>query len=177
MLRGVEVGPGDDLDERRPGAVEVDERPVGAGDAALGSAHVHVLRRVLFEMGADDAHGDVAVGGRQRERPVDAERLVVLGDLVALRQVGIEVVLAMEGGPLDDFAAERVAEQDRHLDRAPVRDGERARVREADGARARVLGREVLELAAAEHLRPRLQVDVDLEADDRFPAHFSLGGT
>jgi hypothetical protein len=38
-------------------------------------------------------------------------------------------------------------------------------------------GREVLELAAAEHLRPRLQVDVDLEADDRLPLHASLGGT
>ena len=46
------------------------------------------------------------------------------------------------------------------------------------GARARGSRREVLELAAAEHLRPRLQVDVDLEADDRFPAHRqALGGT
>ena len=120
---------------------------------------------------------EVAVGRRQRERPVDAERLVVLGDLVALGQVGIEVVLAVEDGVLDDLAAEGVAEQDRHLDRAPVRDRQRARVREADRAGARVLGREVLELAAAEHLRPRLQMDVDLEADDRFPAHVSLGGT
>ena len=43
-------------------------------------------------------------------------------------------------------------------------------MREADRARVRVLGREVLERAAAEHLRARLQVDVDLEADDRLPS-------
>ena len=119
----------------------------------------------------------LAVRRRQREPSVDAERLVVLGDLVALRQVGIEVVLAVEDRVLDDAAAERVAEEDRHLDRAPVRHGQRPGVREADGARARVLGREVLELAAAEHLRLRLQVDVDLEADDRFPIHRSRSGT
>src|SRR5439155_5767712 len=71
----------------------------------------------------------------------------------------------------------RVAEQDRHLDRALVRHGQDPGMREADRARPRVLRREVLELAAAEHLRPRLQVDVDLEPDNGFPAHASLDGT
>src|SRR5439155_8553233 len=134
-------------------------------------------RRVLLEVSAHDPDLDAALGRRQRDRPVHAERLVVLGDLVALRQVGVEVVLAVEDGPAGDVTAERVAEQDRHLDRALVRHWQSPRMREADRARARVLRREVLELAAAEHLRPRLQVDVDLEPDDRLPAHASLGGT
>ena len=177
MLGGVEVRRGDDLDERSAGSVDVDERAVGTGDAALGTAHVHVLRRVLLEMRPDDADLELAVGRRQRHVPVHAERLVVLGDLVALRQVGIEVVLPMEGRALGDLAAEAEAEQDRHLDRALVRHGQRARMGEADRAGAGVLGREVLELAAAEHLRPRLQVDVDLEADDRFPVHRRRSGT
>ena len=177
MLGRVDVRRRDDLDERRAGPVEVDERAVGAGDPALGAAHVHVLRRVLLEMGADDADLELAVGGRQRHLPVHAEGLVVLGDLVALRQVGIEVVLAVEDRALGDLAAEAEAEQHRHLDRALVRHGQRSRVRQAHRARAGVLGRAVLELAAAEHLRPRLQVDVDLEADDRFPAHRSRSGT
>jgi hypothetical protein len=86
-------------------------------------------------------------------------------------------VLAVEDRVLDNAAAERMAEEDRHLDRATVRDGQCPGVREADGARPRVLRREVLELAAAEHLRPRLEVDVDLEADDRFPIHRSRSGT
>ena len=49
------------------------------------------------------------------------------------------------------------------LDRARVRHRQRAGMREADGARVRVLGRAVLELAAAEHLRARLEVRVHLE--------------
>jgi hypothetical protein len=49
-----------------------------------------------LEMRAHDAHFGVAVGAGNNEGSVDAERLVVLGDLVALGIVGIEVVLAVK---------------------------------------------------------------------------------
>src|SRR5919109_1064026 len=42
---------------------------------------------------------------------------------------------------------------------------------QADRAGARVRLRSVLDPAAAEHLRLRLQLDVDLQADDRLPDH------
>src|SRR5690349_5113250 len=95
-----------------------------------------------------DADLAVAVLGWQEEPARAAKRSLVLADLVALRQVGIEVVLAREDGPLGDLAVERETEQDRHLDRARVRDGKRPRVREADGTCMRVLGGAVLERAA-----------------------------
>ena len=63
----------------------------------------------------------VAVRGRHGELPVRAERLVVLADLVALRQVGIEVVLPVEDGAVGDRAVEREAELDALLDRPAVR--------------------------------------------------------
>ena len=88
---GADVGLGDDLDQRRTAAVEVHERGAGAVDPA-GLADVGQLGRVLLQVGAMDA--DVA------ELAVDRNRLVVLADLVALRQVGIEVVLAGELGAL-----------------------------------------------------------------------------
>ena len=47
--------------------------------------------------------------------------------------------------------------------------GQRPGVREADRAGAGVLRGAEARLAAAEHLRPRLQVDVDLEPDHRLP--------
>ena len=47
-------GPGDDLDERRAAAVEVDERVVGAADPAGPPADVRGLRRILLEVRADD---------------------------------------------------------------------------------------------------------------------------
>ena len=71
---------------------------------------------------------------RHDELPARAERLVVLADLVRLRQVGIEVVLAVEDRALGDLAVEREPELDRLLDRAPVRHGQRAGEGEADRA-------------------------------------------
>src|SRR5205814_5169436 len=155
--------------QRRAAAVEVDERVLRADGPAGLAARVDGLRRVLLEVRALDPDLVVAAGGRQQEASAAAERLLVLADLIALRQVGIEVVLAREDGVLRDLALEREPELDRVLDRLRVRHGQRARKREADGARARVLVRAVLERAATEHLRPRLQVDVTIEADDGFP--------
>ena len=84
---------------------------VGAVDPPA-LADVHELRRVLLEVDAVDA--DVA------EPAAAAKRHVVLGDLVALRQIGIEVVLAVEQRARRDLAAER--EPDHH-----ARSGPRAR--------------------------------------------------
>ena len=168
LLGGVEVGLRDDLDERRPAAVEVDQRAVGADLAAGAAAEVHGLGGVLFEMRANEADLE-AFGARHCQGAADAERQVVLGDLVALRVVGVEVVLPAEDRARGDLGAEREAELDRPLDRRAIRDGERAGMGQADRAGARVLGRAEAGLAAAEHLRPRLQVDVDLQADHRLP--------
>src|SRR4051812_41530411 len=110
----------------------------------------------------------LAVRRRNAQFAAAAEWLFVLADLVALRQIGIEVVLAREDRVLRDLAAEREAELDRVLDRPLVRHGQRSRMRQADGAGARVLRRAVLELAPAEHLGSSLEVRVPLEADARF---------
>ena len=107
-------------------------------DAAGRAADVDRLGRVLLEVRADDADLTVAVGARHDEAALRGERDVVLGDLVALRQVGIEVVLAVEERAVGDLAVERETELDRPLDRRPVRHRQGARVREAHGARAGV---------------------------------------
>ena len=56
LLGGVDVGRGDDLDERGAAAVVVDERVLGAADAPRAAADVDVLRGVLLEVRADDSH-------------------------------------------------------------------------------------------------------------------------
>ena len=61
VLGGVDVRAGDDLDERRAAAVEVDERVVGAADPAGAAADVRRLRRVLLEVRAHDPDLVVAV--------------------------------------------------------------------------------------------------------------------
>ena len=94
-------------------------------------------------------------------------------DLIALWEVGVEVVLPREHGPRRDLATERQPELHDPLDRDAVRHGERPGEAEADGARLGVLPRAEAGGTAAEHLRPRLQLDVDLEADDGLPRHLS----
>ena len=71
-------------------------------------------------------------------QPSTAERQVVLRDLVALRQVGVEVVLAVELGEGGDLAVQRQAGQDARLDRRPVDHRQRAGESAADGADLRV---------------------------------------
>src|SRR3954453_22852478 len=110
------------------------------------------LRGVLLEVRAHDPDLSLAVLRRQEEPAATAERRFVLADLVALRQVGVEVVLAGEDGLVCYPAVEGEPEAYRHLDRTEVRDGQRPGIREADRAGVRFLGAAVLELAAAEHL-------------------------
>src|SRR5919112_786756 len=132
-------------------AVEVDQRGVGAVDAA-GGTDVDRLRRVLLEVGAVDA--DVA------EPAGAADRDVVLADLVGLRAVGIEVVLTVEDRPRRDLAFERESDLQRIADRLLVWYRQHPRVREADWASVDVRLVAEGQLAAAEHLRLRRQLDV-----------------
>ena len=101
LLGRAQVGLGHDLRQRRAAAVEVDDARVRAVDPTA-RADVDQLRRVLLQVHAVDAHVS------QPASP--AQRFVVLGDLVALGQVGIEVVLAMEDRPRGELRAERQAD-------------------------------------------------------------------
>ena len=124
------------------------------------SPDVHELGRVLLEVDAVDAH--VA------QLPAQAQRDVVLGDLVALGEVGIEVVLAVEDRARRDLAAQRHPHHDPVDHGLGVGHRQRAGQAEADRAGARVGLLAEAQLAAAEHLRAGLELDVDLEADDGF---------
>ena len=91
---------------------------------------------------------------------------VVLRDLVALRQVGIEVVLAVPAGHLRDRGANRQSRRQNVLDGALVDHRQRPGQAEADGTRQRVWCRAAhVGRTAAEHLGRSLQLDVDLDAD------------
>ena len=102
-----------DLDERHTRAVVVDERMVGALDAAVGAAHMRVLAGVVLDVRALDRyteHG--AVLKLHVQIAFAVRRLVVLRDLVIARHVRVEVVLARELAPLVDLAVQRKTELD-----------------------------------------------------------------
>ena len=108
---------------------------------------------------------------RHAQATVRAQRQRVLADLVALRQVRVEVVLALEAHRLGlDVAVERDPGADHELHGAAVDDRQGAGHPQADGADARirlVRFRAGRCRAAAEHLRLGAQLGVHLDADDR----------
>ena len=148
-----------------PGTVEVDQAHL----AAVGVGGVDELGRVLLEMGPGDGDGERPVRGVERQPAERGQRQVVLADLVALGQVRVEVVLAVPASGGRRGRLDRGAGRQDVLDRAPVDDRQRTRQPEADRADARVRwGAVVVGRAAAEHLRRRPQLAVDLDPDDRF---------
>ena len=162
---------GDDLQQRRAGAVQVD-----AAHAVV--VLVQRLAGVFLEVGAGQVDGlrlQLAVLlEREREAAALHDRVFELADLVTLRQVGIKVVLAREDGLRRNPGADREAEADGAFDGALVHHGQHARQRQVDGARLRVrLGAE-LDRAAAEDFGVGRELDVVLKTDDDFPLHSIL---
>ena len=168
-LRRADVGLGDDLDERRAAAVEVDHGVVGSRRCGRPSPPA------CTSLAASSSRCTRVMPHAASRRPpstrpaaAGAERLVVLADLVRLGQVRIEVVLAVE----DDARGDRRSRAPGRcaiavLDGALVDHRQRARV--APGRPGRCAcwaGRRTWCGAAAEHLGARVQLDVDLEADD-----------
>ena len=118
---------GDDLDQRDAGAVVVEQRVVGPVDPAGRPADVQRLAGVLLHVRPLDADPVGLAVDLDLGPAVVRDRLVVLGDLVVLRHVGIEVVLPGEAAPFGDLAAQRQADADRGLDRLGVHHRQRAR--------------------------------------------------
>ncbi len=158
VVGGMQIRLGDDLSQRCSAAVEVHSAAVSAVDPAARSG-VDELRGVLLQVHPMDTDVPEATGAAQRH--------VVLRDLVALGQVGIEVVLAMELGPRRDLAAQGLADHDPVVHRLGVHHREGSGQSEAARARVHVGGITEGELAPTEHLGPGLELNVDLESDDR----------
>src|SRR5207244_9793663 len=93
---------------------------------------------ILLEMGARQANGLFAFGADDSQAPALHDRALVLADLVALRQIGIEVVLAREDRTAVDAAAGGEAKADGVLERRAIQYRQRAGQREVDGGGLRI---------------------------------------
>ena len=122
FLGSANVGLGNDFHERRARAVEID---------AGGVFEMETLGYVLLEMDAGQTNDFVLRRDAflrvlrisqivQRHATAEAERHVVLRDLVVLRHVRIVVALAVELADLSDFAAKHEAGENGQLERLLV---------------------------------------------------------
>ena len=162
------VGLGDDLQQRRAGAVQVD-----AGLAVV--VLMQALARVFFQMGAGQVDLVLHVADEELDRAALHHRDLELADLVTLGQVRIEIVLAREDGQRRHLGADRQAETDGALDGRAVQHRQRAGKRQVH-RRGLGIGRCAKGgRAAAEDLALRRELDVVFEADNDLITADELG--
>ena len=134
------------------------------------------FRHVFFEMNANERH--LLTRSRdhvlrilriseivQRHLATRAQGQIVLRDLIILRHVRIEIILAIEFTERRNFAAEHQSRQHRQAQRLVIHHRQRARQAETDRTGQRIRLRPKLDRASAKHLRARLQLDVYFETD------------
>src|ERR1700693_4378023 len=129
------------------------------------------LPSVLLEMDPRDPTTPVLDAHVELEVSIFADWQVVLRDLISLRKIGVEVVLAIKLGEGSDLAVERQGCADRLLHCFFVDDGKRSWKTKAHRTRERIgRRREVVGGAPAEHLALGEHLGVDLEPNDNFVA-------
>ena len=165
LLRRAQVRLGDDLQQGGAGAVEVD-----AGEAV--EVLMQGLAGVLLQMGAGDADLlAAAVLELDAHLAPPHHRMFVLADLVALGQVGVEVVLAGEDRARGDLGVNGRAEAHRQPHRRLVEDRQHPRQAQVDGAGLGVGCGAEGGGGAGEDLGLGGELGVDLQPDDGFPWH------
>ena len=180
LCRRSHVRLGDDLEQRRAGAVQVD----AAARTTIVAVVVvmQALAGVLFKVGPGQPNRPGLAGQHEADAATLDHRRLVLADLVALGQVGVEVVLAREDRHRCHFRTHRQPEPDREFDGGTVHHRQRARQGQIDrtglgvglGAECRRCAGE--NLAAGRQLRMGLQADDDLVATDQWGAVHVEGG-
>src|SRR6201746_1596312 len=154
---------GDDLHQRDAGAVEID---IGA----VGMLVVQALAGVLLHVQSLDADTDgFAILHVEIDLALADDRVLVLADLIALRQIGVEVVLAVEDAGQVDLRLQAEAGAHRLLDAFGVDDRQHAGHAGVDEADLAVgLGAE-RGRGAGEQFGFGEYLGMDLHADDDLP--------
>ena len=154
---------GDDLHQGGAGAVEVH----------VGGARNHIVDQfagVLLQVQALDAHHEGrAIVALHLDEALADDRILVLADLIALRQIGIKVVLAVEAGPEVDLRLQPQARAHRLLDAATIDHGQHAGHGGVDKADLLVRAGAETHGGAAEQLGVGGDLGVNLKAQNDFP--------
>ena len=164
LVGGAQIGLGHDLHQRHAGAIEIDERHRG----------VLVVQRfagILLEMQPldADAHG-LAVRQIDHDLALADDRRFVLADLVALRQIRIEIVLPVEHRFEIDLGVEPEAGAHRLAHAFLVDHRQHAGHGGIDQRDVRVRLAAERGRSAGEQLGLRGDLGMHLHADDHFPA-------
>ena len=128
---------------------------------------MQALARVLFHVQARDADALFFAANLDIYMAVLGERLVILRDLVALRQVGIKIVFPRKDGNFIDTALQSHCRQGREFHRLPVQHRQSSRESQAYRAHIGVWRIAKARRTRAKDFRSGQQLYVDFESDDR----------
>ena len=169
ILGGAQIGMRHDLDEWRAAAVEVDVRVA----MRIRESFMQRLPRIFLHVDANDPDAPRLPRARILEGAFGRQRLLILRNLITLRQIGIEIVLPRENRPLLHRAGQRQRGLDRKIDRSPVQDGQGAG--QAQAHRTDIGVRPIAKscAATAKNLGLGEQAGMDFEPDDRLEPHGS----
>src|SRR4029077_2838423 len=109
---------GNNFDQRNSAAVEIDVAPA----VGIRKTFVETLARVIFHVQAGDADGLFLAADFNFERAQGGQRQLVHRDLIALGQIGIEIVFARKSRAGLNFAPDRKRRSQSQLQRALVED-------------------------------------------------------
>ena len=132
---------------------------------------MELLGGIFFHVDPVDADLALAALGSDLDPAVASDRMELLGDLIALRQVGIVVVLTVKADQGVDLQVQGRAGFDGLADRFLVDAGQCARMGQIDDAVAGI-GRFLEGIGCSgEHLGRCFELYVDLNADDDIVFH------
>ena len=132
------------------------------------------LPGVLLHVGALDRHRVLRAFDVQSDLALIGNGLVVLADLVVLRHVRVEIVLAGEPAPACDGTAQRQADPDGRLNCLAIDHRQRTGQTQAHRAGMGIRFGAELRGAAAPHLRFGVELDMHLEAQHHVEARHDL---
>ena len=156
------VGLRHDLHQRAAGAVEVHE-------AHVGVLVVERLAGILLEVQALDADLDGAAIDIHMDGAFAYHRLLVLRNLITLRQVGVEIVLPVEHRAAVDARLQPEARAHRLLDAKPVDDRQHARHGRIDEGHMVVRLAAEFGRSAREQLGLGQHLGMNFQTQDDFP--------
>ena len=168
IFSAVEVGRGDHFKKWRTCAIQVNER---ARIVVAARQLMAEFPRVFFEVRADDSNrARAARRNRNHHAAIVAKRQVVLRNLVALRKIGVVVILAIPLGVSRNRATEREPHHHRHFDGGFVhhrkRTGQRTHHRIDERVRIFIEVRRMRRVRhTREHLGARREFNVNLKPD------------
>ncbi len=158
---------GDDLDQRRAAAIEIEAGLL----VGVRKPLVERLARIFLQVHARDADRPGGAASAKFERAGRRQRQLVLRDLIPLGQIRVEVVFSGKNRLFVDRAVQCQGRLGGEIHGPPVQDRQSPGKPETDRADARVRGVPESRAAAAKNLRVREEPGVYFEPNDGFKSH------